>query len=345
MALATWEIAIHSLNGGAIISDLTVQEWLVNWTLNGPGAFECTCTLDDVTETDLNPGRREIRVTRNGTLVWGGYLWAAQVDPVAYKVTFQGEGYFSRLRKRLVTSDLIYTDVSVQQIMWNLINHAQGKSNGNMGLTQGAHSGGSVLMDKAYCAADFPIIGEAIDELASMDDGADWVITPTPAISANKQFRTYQPRRGSGVGQTIDENDWKSLNYTIEGRSLVNWAQFLGPGDCNPIDWLEEDATSQSNNGLLEEAVEVELNSLRDVKAAAREYIRNYKNPMWQAQVEWWEGKGPTFGSFDIGDVITLESNKGYATFSKSMHVIGYEVQGFQTDAVFYSADLDSVVS
>lgn len=349
--MATWRVDLHNLNSGTVlVSDLQVQDWLFNYTLNSPGAMEADVWFadTDVTEALIQPGSKEVRVWRDSNQVWGGYLWNVQVDTVAEKLRLLAEGYYSALRRRRVSSDLIYTDVNIQTIMWNLIAHTQAKTNGSLGITQGSHTGGNRTTDRDFCATDYPIVADGIDELTNMDDGCDWVVTPTIGIYTNKVFHTYQPYKGSDVtgSVTLNQTNLFSLTYEVDASELSNYVTYVGPGDCNPPDVLVEDATSQSSFGLMEEVVESDdTGGIADLTAHAREYLRNFKNPRYQAEATYYEGKGPAWGSFVLGDSVTLASNKGYATFSRPMRVIGVEVELNKSKANFFRVTLDSVVS
>jgi hypothetical protein len=231
--------------------------------------------------------------------------------------------------------------------MWNLIAHAQGKTNGNMGFTQGTHTGASIAVDREWCAVDTAVIAEGIDELTAMDDGSDWVITPTPVISADKEFRTYQPRRGTDLSGTISlsPSNTHTLSYEVDGSQVANWVQATGVDDCNPPDFIASDSTSQASYGLLELAEEVDSAKLRDVTAHAKETLRNFKDARWQGSAVYYEASGPGWGTFDVGDIIEIVGNRGFATFTKDVRVIGFEVQLDGPNVVFLQVEFDSVIA
>lgn len=348
--VATWTVDIHQRNNAsALITGLPIGEWMFNYVLNAPGAFEAQMYIEEdiATEANLKPLAHEIRVKRNGTLVWGGDLWSVAVDTKSKFLTLRGEGYFARFRKRIVRDELIYTDVNVQTIMWNLINHAQGFTDGDHGVSQGAHTGGNRTVDQAFCAHEYPNIASGIDDLALMDDGCDWVITPTIGIAANKSFRTFQPRKGSDVSGSVELNPDNLINLTYEydGTDLSNWITYIGPGDCNPPDVLVEDETSQNDFGLLEAAVESdEFDGLGDLRSHAREYLRNYKNPRYQAEATYYEDSGPAWGDFVLGDIVSVVSDQGYASFTRDMRVIGVEAEMNKDTVNFFRVTLDTVI-
>ncbi|HXF71889.1 MAG TPA: hypothetical protein VNO79_04670, partial [Actinomycetota bacterium] len=200
--MATWRVDLHALNSPtALVTGLPIKDSQIRFSyrLNGPGAFEAPLIFDDpaVTEANLAPGKRELRVYRDGVLVWGGYLWAIRVRRPR-ELTIVGEGYLSRLRRTHVYTSLRYQATAQEQIVRGLVDHVQSQSGGSMGIDTtlaGNHTGGSLTRTRTYCRGD--AIWDAIEELTSLDDGLDLEITPSPTSSANKVLKTYQPRKGS----------------------------------------------------------------------------------------------------------------------------------------------------
>jgi hypothetical protein len=325
---------------------------MVNWVLNGPGAVEVELNPRNVnmTAANLRPGSHQLSVYRNGTKVWSGYIWTIRAsfnnDSGQHTLALAAEGFFSKLRYRLVTQDKIYTSVNLHQIAWNLIAYTQGKTNGDLGLTQGSHVGGSVSRDRDYCYSDFQNIGDAIDELSSMDDGIDWAVTPTITIATNKVFRTWNPRRGSDLTGTVtlDQTKMSQLDYTRDATELVNLSYNLGQDDCNPPELDIADSGSQSTYGLFEAQYDLESRSRPDLRSHGNEIIRNYKAPTLAMEARYVSTKGPAFGAFDIGDIITVSSNvTAYTIAAAGMRVMSIQIDLAETTE-FWTVGLDSVI-
>jgi hypothetical protein len=352
--VAVWSVNVHALNNGtAIITGLPVMDFGFSYSLNGPGAFEARLPLrhSSVLATTLAPGEREIRVTRDGVLVWGGYLWGARVE-MRDTVTIRAEGYLSRLRRRFVMSDLIYTDVAQQTLAWNLINHTQTQTSGDMLLTQGAHAGSSILRDADWCALDHPNVAAEIEAFSEFDTGIDFEITPSPDSSVNKSFKTYQPKKGTDRTGTVifTETNTSTLSYELNGDSVISRLVTTGNGDCNPPEDDRSDATALTNFGLLQEYVSVDTGKFSEVAAHGAETLKNFKQTQRLAQIEYPQGSGAAaWNAYVVGDTIRLNSTwgptNGFGKFDVNMRVLAFEVfcQGHNT--VFYRALLDSVTS
>lgn len=89
------------------------------------------------------------------------------------RLSVQAVCYRRILASRHVITPLTYTGVSQGDIVWDLIQHTQGQTNGNLGITLGS-SGPVILRDRAYLPGQN--ILEAIVDLAQADGNMTWDI-------------------------------------------------------------------------------------------------------------------------------------------------------------------------
>lgn len=352
--MADWQINIRNLDNTVRINNIPIRDFTCSWVLNSPGAFEATLDLNNVNTTRLNlePGQRVVRVVRDGVLCWEGYLWGVNAE-LRDTVKIRAEGVTSRLRRRYVMSDLIYTDVAQETILRNLIAHTQAQANGDLGISTsigGNHTGGSIVRDRDYCAMQHPNIGSEVDAFCELDDGLDYFITPTIGFSSSKTVKTYQPRRGTDLSGsvTIDQTKISKLSYELTADGVVSRLVSIGQDDCNPPEDDRSDATALTNFGLLQQFDSVDSAQLRDVKAHGAETLRNLKQAQRLSLAEIHEGK-ITWGAFDVGDVISLSSNRGpaggFGNFTETARVLGIEVFAEPPKIAFYRVLLDSVTT
>lgn len=344
--MATWRVDLFALNGGTpLLSDIPILDKTFKFgnPINAPGGFEANLIIDhpDVTEANFAPGRRELKVYRDGSLAWGGYLWHAAVQrPRTLKII--GEGWYSRLRRAHVVTDLDYTaGVAQEQILRNLINHFQGLSGGNLGIDTtlaGNHTGASVNRKRSYCANEAPNIGVEMESFTELDNGLDFEITPA------KVLKTYQPRKGAASGITLSK--YLELEYEIDAAELASRVITLGDGDCSPPRDDQTDATALADYGLLMDVLSFESGESADISAHAAEVLRNRKLPRWQATVTQHEDQAPAWASLpSVGDTLTLSSAYGFATFAKALRLIEFEVQVEDNEVATYTYHLDQAVA
>jgi hypothetical protein len=341
-----WKVSIYNLNGSVVLDRVPCQAWMFNYVLNAPGAFEADLQLNhpSVTETIFSVGAKEIRIYRGTVLTWGGYLWNLTASATDYKARIRGEGYFSRFRRRIIADDLVKKDRDSGDIAWDLIQYSQ-STHGTFGITDG-HVKTNVTIDHAYCATDLGEVGSAIEELSEMDDSFDFWITPSITNPNNKVFKTAAPRRGTIKAVTINQDNAISADYEIDATDLSNHIWGVGSGDCNPPDYEASAAASITTYGELHSTITYDdLDSLPSVKAHTREDLRLNKQPRRQVTVTL-EERDYTWGSFDVGDIITLSSNRGYITDSRQMRVIRIQTNFNPENRIaFHEIDLDSVIA
>jgi hypothetical protein len=255
----------------------------------------------------------------------------------------RGEGYFSRLRRRVIANDLVKKQKDQADIAWDLIQYSQ-STHGTFGISD-SHTPTGVLIDHVYCATDLGEVGDAITELSEMDDSFDFWITPTIKDSTNKVFKNASPRRGATKAVTINQDNAISADYEIDATDLANRLWGIGSGDCNPPSFEASASASITNYGELHDVQQFDdLDFLPSVKAHTREELRLRKSPRRQVTVRI-EERDYTWGSFDVGDIITLASNRGFLSDSRQMRVLRMQVNFDPENRIgFYEMDLDSVV-
>lgn len=347
---ATWTWDVYDLAGTLVQASPTFMGLTFNYVLDSPGSItgDLPMTAATSTRATFEPGQRELRVSRNGVLVWGGDLWSAHVE-LRDTLSVSGEGYMARFRRRNVMSDLIYDTVNQQQIMWNLIAHTQAQPSGDRAITQGAHAGASITRNRDYCAVDHQEILASVDELAQLDDGCDYEITPAPDSAVNKSFKTYQPRKGADLRASVifDQNTIMTLTYDIDASDVVTRADTIGGNDCNPPEDDRTDAGAIALFGLLQSFESINSGQLRDVIAHNKETLRNQKQAHFTATITYHEGTGAAaWNAFVVGDIIAITSNRGYATFTATpMRVLSIEVTLEPNKHAFFTVTLDSVIA
>ena len=352
--MTTWSVNVYPLNSGtASATGVPVRGHSFNYVLNAPGSFDADLPLRDtaVTQAIFSPGAKEIRVYRDAVLVWGGYLQGVRVQ-ARDSVTIRAEGYLSRLRRRYVMSDLLYTDTAQETICWDLIDHTQTQSGGDCGITQGTHTGSSITRDADYCALNHPNVADEIASFTEYFDGLDFDITPTNTTSTNKVFRTYEPKKGSDLSGTVifTDSNVATMTYEWSGDNLISRLVTTGNGDCNPPEDDRTDSTALSTYGLLQEFVSVDTEKLSEVRAFGQHTVANYSVPQLLMQVEYAEGAGILgWGQYEVGDIVHVATSfgptGGFADLDLDMRVLTLEVNNQPPNITFYRATLDSVTS
>lgn len=351
--MATYRLALANRStsglGSEIISDILDTTGIpqgdagIRWTkiLNAPGAIEFTLPLDhaSVTATNFAVGNREIHLYRDSTLVAAGNLTGADVS--GWAVRFTAQGFYGRLRRRVVVDDLLYDGVDQLDIAWNLINHTQTQTNGNLGITRYSATSSGVARTTVYCIENAVVIADAIEELAAAADGFDFEVTP------NKVWRTWYPRRAYASGITLTDADFTDLTYSLDAEDLVTEARGIVPADsdCN-LPTVLTASGGGSTYGLLQTTVDAEDNDTQSfLQSKVDEEYRINGSPRFKAQVILDSAISP-YGAddFDIGHTLTLQADRGsFVDLNRSCRVAEFTVAVPTSDREIITLGLDGV--
>ena len=352
MSAPDYALRIEDLNDATILDDLTVSDLTYGEVLNGPGSITFTVPLDAVSSADLAPGKRQVRLKRAGELVWGGYLWSSSVDLASGLVSFSGEGFFSRLRRRIITEDLFYFGVDQVEIAWGLIHwtQSQAKDGADLGITRFGTGTSGYTRHRHWCCYDLANVGDEITSLAESLHGFDFRVGPDKKWWTSWDQTTPGPRRGSEVNVTFDlgstpgdETNVLRMRWTKDATSLTTEVTGTGPDeDCTDLSTYGSSGQIAAY-GLLQDSLDLsDIREKDDRDDKLQEELRLRNAPV--STIEIVTTRTP-FESprYATGDVVTVTGGYGYATFSSDPYrVMSWEVsvQGGQETATVM---LDSV--
>lgn len=293
---------------GAILEEVPAKNIQYSFFLNESGNANFSLPIDHpkCNYDLLTPGKRQILIYRNSTLVWGGYLWAAQIqEPL---VMFSAADWFSRLQHRYL-SDPFSRHQDQLKTAWDLIAYTQAKSTldivqFNPGQTSG------VKRKISYSSMDRSIIAELIQNLAASDNGFDFEITP------DKYWKVYYPTKGQALQEVILELGKNIRTYTgdWDANSLATEITGIGSSVDNSEAILAtySSAAAEAEFGLLEESLSYTDITDKDLlRAAVREELRVSKQVLIRPGV-FVDANDPPYGSYGIGDTVRVIMQRGY---------------------------------
>lgn len=315
----SYRVVIAGLDGGAY-DEVPAKNLQFTYVLNKPGSIGFTLPLrhPKTNPTTLAPGKREIKVYRDGVLVWGGYLWDAQIS--GEEVRFGGEGYFSRLKHRYISTTVTFTQQDQTDIAWSLINTTQ--STDDLGFTD-AHSTTGILRDRTYIGAERKFIAEAIEQLSAVEDGFDFEITPA------KEFKTYYPKKGQNIAVIFElgknirsyECQWLASNVASEITAIGE-----GQGDASLLS-VASDVVATSEFGLLQDTrsfKDISVQSTLDKHATEELRLAKQARVIPGVQLV---TQDPPWGAYGVGDQASLRIRNGYTQINDIFRISVINVQ------------------
>lgn len=322
--MAAYVVSIKDLDGGTVVANLDYDELEYGFTLDGtPWA---TIVIDmwkpQATVNNLKEGERVVNITRDASLIWAGYLWDAEGGTETGTIRCTCEGWSSMLYHRLIDVDKTYNDFEQFDLAWDLIDFTQAKTGGNIGITRGAQADTGVLRTIKYRYWERRVIGEVIDELAAMNGGFDYEITPT------KVFNMYYPRKGSLLANTFElDVNVHNIYQLRNAREVASEVHGIGGGDekatCIAV---VSDATALATYKLRQSAHDFgDIKHYNTMVRKTERYLSLHKRSTIQPQLGLIVSP-PAVGTFGVGDRAPVVANAGYFAINATYRIIAYEV-------------------
>lgn len=239
--MAVYRFLAYDLRTNAALQELPLVDVEFGQELNGAGDLRATLPVDAATVAIMAaatiPERTVVYVERDGVLLGGYIIWQRTRRP-GESIQLSGKGIESLLRRNRLVTDLTYTATDQFTIARALVSAMQAQAGGDVGITVGTGTCG-VTRDRTFWAYERKNIGDAIDQLAAVENGFDWAIdvswdTSSPPVPAKNLTLSY-PRRGRVAGSTgvVFEAGKNLLGYTYteDGTRSARSVDALGAGD------------------------------------------------------------------------------------------------------------------
>lgn len=245
--MATWEWIATDLRTNALLGELPLSGVSFGEVLNGAGQFSATLNaLDGVTATTAaerrrlialrraasTPGRTVVWPRRDGVVFPPFIVWRREGGDGTSTYQLSGAGLWSYFRTQHLRVTKTYTGTDQLAIARDLIATAQAASGANIGVTLGAETSG-VFRDRTYRSFELKQIGEAVEQLAAVDDGFDFAIDATPSFG--RVLTLSYPRRGRIAGTTgiVFEQGKNLMSYrwSADAARQANIYTAIGAGD------------------------------------------------------------------------------------------------------------------
>ena len=194
----------------------------------------------------------DLMLWRDSTLMYRGRFGASQDtlgspgggsavsgDPDTHTVQLSAVDYRGMLGYRIFPADTTYTNVDQGQIAWQMINSSETRLAGAFGITQGRVP---TSIQRTITQTAGSIVEESINDLALLDNGFDWEISPTLQFNTwpiPSQGSLNQLGRGQNIGMTLNYGDnvmaaQRSLDATLYAN-LIRYTGGTPSGATTPL--------------------------------------------------------------------------------------------------------------
>lgn len=344
---------LADLASGVVRDELPLSRVTFSTELNEAGEFRGTLVLGDprIAVHDprrlTEPGRTALYVTRDGVPVWGGIVWTNRYSSADRTIEIGAAGFLSYFDHRrvlpagydpaahdLADVEVRYTERDQADIVRDLVATAQAHPGGDIGVvTRVVGDGPRIVRSVAYPGGQLKNVGEALRELAALEDGPDLLfeVAPGPGGRISRVLRVGTPR----LGQQGSPHVWEY------GANLVEYAWSQDAANtANRIFALgaERDdrqliAVAQGPEPARRPLVEAEVSYLEtadpDLLAShAAAALAAVSRPVTLPELTVRADLAPVLGSYGLGDDATIVIRDHF--FPDGLHatvrIVGMEV-------------------
>lgn len=353
MTAGRYRYLVADLVPGVVQDELPLYGVTFSTELNEAGEFRGTLVLGDpriaVHEPRrlTEPGRTALYVIRDGVPVWGGIVWTSRYSSADRTVEIGAAGFLSYFDHRrvlpadydpavhdLADVEVRYAERDQADIVRDLVATAQAHPGGDIGVTvQVAGDGPRIARTVAYPGAQLKNVGEALRELAALEDGPDLLfeVAPGPGGRIRRVLRVGTPRLGQQgsphvweYGANLVEYAWYqdaantanrifALGAEVDERQLVAVAQ-EPPAARRPLMEAEESYLETADRELLASHAAAALAAVR--------------RPVTLPELTVRADRVPVLGSYGLGDdaVIVIRDHFFPDGLHVAVRIVGMEV-------------------
>ena len=271
--------------------------------------------VEVLTESALDVAKVLLWVERDGVLLFGGIVWDVSGDVASNSLLIDAAGFHSYTRRRSILSTAQFAAVDQLTIARTLIDNMEAEA-GSLGLIGTAETTLSgVTRDRDYFHWDMKNYGQAIDQLASVQDGFDFRYDVAYSAGVpTVEFVTQYPSLGRRINFILDlGSNIELLGFHRSGSAMANNVVANGVGE-GPN---RKSRTATDTGALTEYPLLDVVESFPDIKRKATlktkaDYRLARGGRVDQYTVRLAPDRVPTLGSYTVGDIITLRGEYGY---------------------------------
>lgn len=311
---------------GTITDELPLYDATFSTELNEAGEFRARLPLGDprvgvhrpreLTE----PGRAALYVERDGVLVWGGVVWTVKYTSADRHLELGAAGFLSYFDHRrvlpadfdpaapdLASAAVSFTDRDQCDIARGLVAVAQAHPDGDIRIRPDATTRSGITRTLVYPGSDLKSTGEALRELASLENGPDFLFDMAYGSDGRpvRRLRVGTPHLGQQGTPHVWEYGANLIGYTwpADGASTASRVFALGEqgeGSSQLVAVAEDPATGRP---LTETEVSyVHVTDADILRSQARSALAAVSAPVVLPELTVRADLEPVLGSYQVGD-------------------------------------------
>jgi hypothetical protein len=349
---AQYAYLVADLRTGTVLDEVPLHDVTFSTVLNDAGEFRGQFPLGPRDPRYLlEPGRTALYVVRDGVLVWGGIIWTTKYSSTERSIEIGGGGFLSYFDRRRVlppwydpaSDDLpaleptVFEDVDQAEIARSLVRTAQEHPGGDIGVRADTADDPDTTFPRSltYPASELKSVGEALRELAELDEGPDILIDASFQGDGTplRRLRVGEPRLGQEGAPHVWEYGANLMSYAwpVDGASMAGriFAQGAGSEDGQLIEAAVDDGLISAGWPLTEtEVSHANLDDRTVLASIASSTLRTVNRPVVLPELVVRADREPALGSYQVGDHAQVVIKDDYFTggIDFRIRILGIEV-------------------
>jgi hypothetical protein len=345
MASEVYTVMVFETMTGNYVTDLPVSYLNYTHTLSGPGACEVHWPVYDnkgsidpdalqkLTSDDLEEYAYSLVITKDDTVVWGGFLGRIRASSLDMRVGCAGVGFWDYFRNRFVHPTFTRASATdVLTIVRDLVDAAQAQPSYDIGVVTGSETAGvTTTLDVPWY--DFKFYGDVIEDLARSEEHRfDFRIDTQ--FDANgvleKRFHVGYPQLGTRrsfvaeVGTNISVWHWERDG---SDRPTRIWGIGAGEG-ASIVNVVMSDSTTLGRVPVRDKAFtrkDISTSKKYQLVGLVGAELHKHSLPTEVLSLTLY---GPNIvGAFTVGDSIQVVIKEGFLQFDRWMRILSYTVR------------------
>jgi len=335
--MAKYRVLISAATDPAtFLAELPIMSVAVTETLNDSGSASVSLplriqdpdALQVITDANLDPATTLVWVERDEVLIWGGILWSLSGNVAGNMLTLNASGFHSYLRRRVIRATASYSSIDQLVIARSLVDLAEAVSGSLDIISTSDTEVSGKTRTRLYNSWDRKPFGEAIEQLAAVEDGFDFryeVAYNADKTAPTVEFRTTYPALGQATNYVFDlASNAEALSFTRDGSSRVNEVDALGEGEGpGQIIRTRTNPSALSSEPLLQGVVSatdvIEADTLR---AHAGRALSRGSSSVVQYKIQVDPAAEPVHTAYQVGDIVELRADYGYLDDSGEYRIV-----------------------
>lgn len=324
--MASYTLVAADLLTDVIRDEIPFDTFSFSRGRNGIAGFDGVTPLktpryNRILRANLDRARTALYILRDGSVQWGGILWATDAafggEGEGDSVRCAGQGFWSYYDHRVIDATLKFVAEEQFEIVETIISLGNVYTSGDIGVTVDWDEPSGVERDRTYRSYEEKPIREAVEQLASVDDGFEFDMEVTGSLAAGfTKTLKLASHRGRRTNLVFEEGkNIRVLRWGLDGWGMVNRASAIGAGEGRKmLRAAAVDASALATFPVLQRSFSYkDVAVQRTLNGHARADLARFRRGEEHLEIEILSDHVDSqLGSFIDGDEVTVRASEGF---------------------------------